>query len=249
MAHLPLIMSPSGGKLSKRKAESEGIPVNVKDYIAQQFEPHALVNFLAFLGWSPGNDKELFDMQELVDAFSLERVSKSGAIFNFKKLMWYNEHYLREKSAEELLPRVKSRMDENGVPGVDDEYLKEVIELFKERASKVTDFVDEGMYFFETPTEFDEKTAKKAWKEQTPEILGKFKDDIAELSDDEFTGPNVKEKAKAILDEKGLGFGKLAQPLRLAVSGIGYGPDLFSMVALLGKDEVIKRLEFAIETL
>jgi len=109
--------------------------------------------------------------------------------------------------------------------------------------------VDEGMYFFETPTEFDEKTAKKAWKEQTPEILGKFKDDIAELSDDEFTGPNVKEKAKANLDEKGLGFGKLAQPLRLAVSGIGYGPDLFSMVALLGKDEVIKRLEFAIETL
>src|SRR5699024_10449282 len=102
----PLIMSPSGGKLSKRKAETEGIPINARDYRKQRFEPQALVNFLAYLGWSPGDDSELHDMEELTELFSLDRVTKGGAVFDFKKLIWYNEQYLRGQTAEQLLPRV-----------------------------------------------------------------------------------------------------------------------------------------------
>ena len=112
MAHLPLIMSPSGGKLSKRKAESEGILVNTKDYISGNYEPKALINFLAYLGWSPGDDSEIHSMKELCELFSLERVSKGGAVFNYKKLMWYNEHYLGSTLVKDLLPTVKSLMEE-----------------------------------------------------------------------------------------------------------------------------------------
>src|SRR5690625_1528261 len=115
MAHLPLIMSPSGGKLSKRKAESEGIPINTRDYREQKFEPEALVNFLAYLGWSPGDDTELHTMDELIGLFSLDRVSKGGAVFDYKKLIWYNEHYLRQKSTDELYPRIEVIAEEHGI--------------------------------------------------------------------------------------------------------------------------------------
>src|SRR5699024_9007587 len=142
MAHLPLIMSPSGGKLSKRKAETEGIPINAKDYVEQQFEPEALVNFLAYLGWSPGDDSELHSMDELTDLFSLDRVSKGGAVFNYKKLVWYNEQYLRVQSAEELYPRVDAIAKEQGLDPEKD-YLLQIIELMKDRASNVQDFINQ----------------------------------------------------------------------------------------------------------
>ncbi|MEX0685015.1 MAG: glutamate--tRNA ligase [Balneolales bacterium] len=249
MAHLPLIMSPKGGKLSKRNAEELGIPVNVRDYVKGHYEPEALINFLAFLGWSPGDDREVFSMDELIKEFSLERIGKGGAIFNHSKLIWYNEHFLRSIPEDELLPRVKLQADEAGYAGFTDDYLKQVILLMKERASLLPEFIIHGAYFFEEPKEYDEKTVKKAWKENTPELVGLFRDQIAELDDHNFKATEIKQRLSAIVEEQGIGFGKLMQPVRLAVTGIGFGPDLFETMELLGKDKVISRLDNAVENL
>lgn len=248
MAHLPLIMSPSGGKLSKRKAESEGIPVNTKDYIAGNYEPEALVNFLAYLGWSPGDDSEIHDMKELCELFTLDRVSKGGAVFNHKKLMWYNEHYLRSTSVDELLPTVKALMEEVGFDTKNDEYLKEVLGLLHERVAKVDEFVAMGSFFFEAPAEYDEKALKK-WKEDSPEMVKAYQAKVAALSEEDFIAPNLKSALEAVVAENEVGFGKVMMPVRIATTGQGFGPDLFSALALVGKDEVLRRMDEAIEKL
>jgi len=247
MAHLPLIMSPSGGKLSKRKAETEGIPINTKDYIDQKFEPEALVNFLAYLGWSPGDDTEVHSMDELIDLFSLDRVSKGGAVFDYKKLIWYNEHYLREKSADELFPRVKEIAKEHGIDP-DEEYMKQIITLMKDRVSKIEDFVTDGKFFFEDPEEYDEKAVKK-WKDSSAELLSSYVDKIEELDDEHFEAKTLKDKIKEVIEAHDVGFGKLMMPLRVAVSGMGYGPDLTPTIELLGKEITIRRINSAIERL
>jgi len=248
MAHLPLIMSPSGGKLSKRKAESEGIPVNTKDYISGNYEPDALVNFLAYLGWSPGDDSEIHTMKELCDLFTLDRVSKGGAVFNYKKLMWYNENYIREHSVEELKPRVEALLLEKDFEIPSDEFLNTVIELLHERVSKVDEFVSMGAFFFEAPDEYDEKALKK-WKDDSPVILKAYRDKIAQLSEDEFEAVTLKDKIKETIEEHEVGFGKLMMPLRVAVSGQGFGPDLTPALELIGKEEVLKRIDTALEKL
>jgi len=247
MAHLPLIMSPSGGKLSKRKAETEGIPINTRDYIEQKFEPEAVVNFLAYLGWSPGDDSEIHSMDELIDLFSLDRVSKGGAVFDYKKLIWYNEHYLREKSADELYPRVKEIAEEHGIDP-DEEYLKEIIPLMKDRVSKIEDFITMGRFFFEDPEEYDEQALKK-WKDGSAELLSDYIDELEELNPDEFNAKMVKDKVKEVINAHDVGFGKLMMPLRLAVSGMGYGPDLTPTIELLGKETTIRRIKKAIDKL
>lgn len=247
MAHLPLIMSPSGGKLSKRKAESEGIPINTQDYIEQKFEPEALVNFLAYLGWSPGDDTELHTMDELIDLFSLDRVSKGGAVFDYQKLIWYNEHYLREKSADELFPRVKEIANEHGIDP-DKKYMKKIIPLMKDRVSKVEDFVTDGKFFFEDPEEYDEQATKK-WNDGSAELLRDYVEKIEELGDDEFEAKTLKDKIKEVIEAHDVGFGPLMMPLRVAVSGMGYGPDLTPTIELLGKETTIRRINTAIEKL
>lgn len=247
MAHLPLIMSPSGGKLSKRKAESEGIPINTKDYIEQKFEPEALVNFLAYLGWSPGDDTELHTMDELIDLFSLDRVSKGGAVFDYKKLIWYNEHYLREKPADELFPRVKEIAEEHGIQP-DEAYMKEIIPLMKDRVSKIEDFVTLGRFFFEDPEEYEEQALKK-WKDNSAELLNAYVSKIETLDEDEFEAKRLKDKIKEVISAHDVGFGPLMMPLRVAVSGMGYGPDLTPTIELLGKETTIRRIEMAIRKL
>jgi glutamyl-tRNA synthetase len=248
MAHLPLIMSPSGGKLSKRKAESEGIPINTKDYISGHYEPDALVNFLAYLGWSPGDDSEIHDMKALSELFTLDRVSKGGAVFNHKKLMWYNENYIREHSIAELKPRVKVLMEAEGFEIPSDEFLTKVIELLHERVSKVDEFVSMGAFFFEAPESYDEKALKK-WKDDSPVILKTYRDKIEVLSKQEFEAVTLKDKIKETIEEHEVGFGKLMMPLRLAVSGQGFGPDLTPALELIGKPEVLARIDTIIEKL
>lgn len=248
MAHLPLIMSPSGGKLSKRKAESEGIPVNTKDYIAGNYEPDALVNFLAYLGWSPGDDSEIHDMKELCELFSLDRVSKGGAVFNYKKLMWYNENYIREHSVEELKPRVEALFIGQGYEIPSDEFLTTVIELLQERVSKVDEFVSMGSFFFEAPKAYDENALKK-WKDDSPQLVLSYKARIEALSEDEFKAATLKSKLEETIEEHEVGFGKLMMPLRIAISGQGFGPDLFPALELIGKDEVLQRIDTALERL
>lgn len=246
MAHLPLIMSPDGGKLSKRTG-SEGTPLNAKDYREQKYEPEALINFLAYLGWSPGDDSELHSLEELVQLFSLDRVSKSGAVFNHKKLLWYNEHYLREKPAETLFPRVRAIAEEHGVKP-DKAYMLQIIELMKERVSKVEDFVTHGMFFFEDPEEYDEKALKK-WKDDSGEIVKACLYKISDLEVKDFTVENLKAAVNELAEEKNTGFGKVAMPLRVVITGQGFGPDLFPSIELLGKETTIRRIKTALDRL
>lgn len=248
MAHLPLIMSPSGGKLSKRKAESEGIPVNTKDYISGNYEPEALINFLAYLGWSPGDDSEIHDMKELCELFTLDRVSKGGAVFNYKKLMWYNEHYIRETSVEELQPRVKVLAEEMGFDTKSDAYLNTVVKLLHERVSKIDEFVSMGSFFFEAPKEYDEKAVKK-WKDDSAGLVKAWTEKVDALSEEEFKAAILKSKLEETIEEHEVGFGKLMMPLRIAVTGQGFGPDLFESLELLGKEEVMERIETALKRL
>lgn len=247
MAHLPLIMSPSGGKLSKRKAESEGIPINTRDYIEQKFEPEALVNFLAYLGWSPGDDSEIHSMDELIDLFSLDRVSKGGAVFDYKKLIWYNEHYLREKPVDQLYPRIEEIAEEHGID-LEEAYMKKIIPLMKDRVSKLEDFVTQGRFFFEDPEEYDEQALKK-WKGGSAELLESYVEEIEQLEESEFKAKKLKDKIKEVINDHDVGFGKLMMPLRVAVSGMGYGPDLTPTLELLGKEKTIRRIKTAIDKL
>lgn len=248
MAHLPLIMSPSGGKLSKRKAESEGIPVNTRDYIAGHYDPRALVNFLAYLGWSPGDDSEIHNMKELCELFTLDRVSKGGAVFNHKKLMWYNEHYLRETSVEELMPVVQKLAEEVGLNTKDADYLKTVVELLHERVSKVDEFITMGAFFFEPPKAYDENALKK-WKEDSPVLVRAWKEKVCDLPEGQFKAATLKSKLEEVINEHEVGFGKLMMPLRIAVTGQGFGPDLFPALELIGKEEVLNRIDVALEKL
>lgn len=246
MAHLPLIMSPSGGKLSKRKAESEGIPINTKDYIEKNYEPEALVNFLAYLGWSPGDDSEIHSLDELIDLFTMDRVSKGGAVFNHKKLLWYNEHYLREQPDARIAKRLKEIDDEGLINDVNDEYLKSAVGLLKERISKIEEILEMGRFFFEDPEEYDEKALKK-WKDGSAELVALYKAEIEDLSN--FEAGKLKVSLESVINAQDVGFGKLMMPLRIAITGQGFGPDLFASMELLGKEAVIRRIDTALEKL
>ncbi len=248
MAHLPLIMSPSGGKLSKRKAEQEGIPVNVRDYISGDYEAEAVVNFLAFLGWSPGDDRELFTLDEMISEFSLERVSKSGAIFNYKKLMWYNEHYLRASDSKEIVPRIMPFLQEEGFDA-DFDFAVEVVRLLKERVSLPVEIIKQGRFFFEAPKAYDEKSVKKAWKAETPDFVKHYTEKVSGLAEKEWEASKLKSALEETIAVFEVGFGKLMLPLRVAVTGVGAGPDLFESMALLGKEEVLKRIDSALAAL
>jgi len=248
MAHLPLIMSPSGGKLSKRKAEEEGIPVNTKEYIKQNYEPEALVNFLAYLGWSSGDDSAIHTLNELCQLFTLDRVSKGGAVFNHKKLLWYNEHYLREQTDKAIAERLRPIAKAKGVEFPDDEYLQKAISLLKDRVSKIDELLDMGSFFFEDPEEYDEKALKK-WKDDSPDLVSQYREKIDELDDDKFEAAKLKSHLEDVIEANDVGFGKLMMPLRIAVTGQGFGPDLFASMQLLGKETVLKRIDAALEKL
>jgi glutamyl-tRNA synthetase len=248
MAHLPLIMSPTGGKLSKRKAEEEGIPVNTKDYIKNHYEPEALINFLAYLGWSPGDDSEIHSLNELCNLFTLERVSKGGAVFNHKKLLWYNEHYLREQSDKTLAERVQAIAKEIGKDLSESKYLELAISLLKERVSKVDELITMGNFFFEDPEEYDENALKK-WKDDSSDLVSQYREKIEHFTDDQFEASVLKSKLEEVINANEVGFGKLMMPLRIAVTGQGFGPDLFASMELLGKDVVIRRIDTALKKL
>lgn len=247
MAHLPLIMSPNGGKLSKRAAETEGIPINTANYMEGDYEPEALANFLTYLGWSPGDDSEIHSMDELIDLFSLDRVSKGGAVFDYEKLMWYNEHYLREKQAEDLYPRVQEIAEEHDLDP-DKDYLLEIIELMKERVSKVEEFITKGQFFFSDPDVYEEQAVDK-WSDNSAELLQAYIEKIESLGDEDFEATTLKDEIKEVMEAHDVGFGPIMMPLRVAVSGTGHGPDLTPTIELLGKETTIRRINRAIEEL
>jgi len=252
-AHLPLILKPDGkGKLSKRDGVKGGFPVfplEWKDpatgdisagYREDGYFKEAFVNMLAFLGWNPGTEQEIFNLDELSEVFSLERVGKSGAKFDPVKTKWFNEQYLRSKSNEELASLLKPLLDFD----VEDDYLEKVSELLKERAVFVKDMTEDDFYF-KAPTNFDEKTIKKKWKENTPQIIEELIVKFNGIED--FSSENVEIGFKEYLSEKEIGMGAVLPNFRVLVTGKGLGPSMFQISAILGKEETINRLNSGLE--
>jgi len=261
-AHLPLILRPDGnGKLSKRDGAKFGVPVfpfewkeaNDKTGETDTFSgfkedgyfPEAVTNAIVFLGWNPGTTQEIFSLDELIESFSLERVNKAGAKFDVDKIKWFNQQYLRAKNHAELARLLRPTLPA-AYSSVSDEFLEKVCELMKERATFISDIL-EGTYFFEGPSEYDEKTLRKKWKENTPalmeELMGRLE------ATEPFSSETVEVTFKGFLEEKELGFGAVLPNLRLLVTGSGMGPSMFEIAALLGKAETLERMKTGLSRL
>jgi glutamyl-tRNA synthetase len=250
-AHLPLILKPTGkGKLSKRDGDKLGFPVfplEWKDpksgevsrgYKEDGYFPEAMVNFLAFLGWNPGTEQELFSLEELTKAFELERVNKSGARFDPEKIKWFNHHYMQEQSSEKLAAFYKSSRSE--LSDIDNGYIALVVDLIKERATFVSDFWELSSFFFLAPSEYDEKASKKAIKDDTRGLMQELVSVIE--STDDSSKEVIQDAVKGWITSNEIGFGKVMMPLRLALVGALQGPDVFDIMFMIGKAESIKRI-------
>lgn len=256
-AHLPLILKPDGnGKLSKRDGDRLGFPVfplqwnpaegeSSSGYREQGYFPGAFINMLAFLGWNPGTNEELFSMKELIERFSLARVNKAGARFDPDKTRWFNQQYLRSFSDQELGLFLQPLTSEAGY-SVDVEYCAQVASVMKERATFVREMLEDGRYFFEAPSDYDEKGMKK-WKEETPEIVRALHDIFLAL--DDFSSESVDKAFHGFMEARELGFGKVGPGFRLALTGKGMGPSLPDIAAIIGKEETLARLNTALEKL
>ena len=258
-AHLPLLLKPEGnGKLSKRDGDRLGFPVfplEWKDpktgeissgYRESGYLPEAVVNFLALLGWNPGNDQELMSMDDLIHLFSLERCSKSGAKFDYEKGKWFNHQYIQQKPNSEIAQLFQPYVAEHSVDAPL-EYIEKVVSLVKERVNFVKELWDQSFFFFIAPTSYDEKVVKKRWKEESPAQLTELIDVIKNIED--FSAHNQEEIVKAWIESKAYHLGNIMNAFRLAIVGESKGPHMFDITATIGKAETIKRLEKAIEIL
>lgn len=257
MAHLPLLLSPDGdGKLSKRDGDKYGFPVfplewndpatgaKFSGYRETGYLPEAVVNTLALLGWNPGDNREIFSLQELVELFSLERVGKSGVKFDKKKSVWFNQHYLKLSPNERFLPELKSRLAAENLDVPSDEKLKKIVGMLKDRVEYTKDFFVHGEYFFRSPREFDREAAAKKWNGAFVAGLLPALEGLAD-----WTAPAIEAAVKAEVDKAGLAAGKIMPALRLGLCGVGFGPGIYDVMETLGKETTVQRLQFALKTL
>lgn len=258
-AHLPLLLKPEGnGKLSKRDGDRLGFPVfplEWKDpktgdvssgYRESGYLPQAVLNFLALLGWNPGDDKEIMSLDEMVSLFDLARCSKSGAKFDYKKGMWFNHQYIQSTPNSELALMFMPILEENGVKA-DIATVTRVVELTKSRVNFVKELWEASSFFFVAPTAYDEKTVKKRWKEDTPQVMSELIDLLNNMSDF-----SAESQEKAVMDwiaTKEYHAGNVMNAFRLAVVGEGKGPHMFDITNIIGKEETIKRIKRAVEVL
>jgi len=241
-AHLPLLLNPDKSKLSKRQGD-----VAVEDYRDKGYLKEALINFVALLGWNYGDDKEFYEMDELIRKFSLERVHKSGAVFNIEKLNWLNFEHLRRKPDLEVLNMLRNEIEKSGYTNSNysDEYLVMVISSMKERVSFVKEYLTKSPYFFSAPDQYDEKVIQKRWKEDSVDLLKKLSARLKSLSNP--TKEDYENELNNTASESGAGIGKIIHPLRLAVSGMGEGPGVFDILFVIGKEETLRRINTAIQ--
>lgn len=252
-AHLPLILKPNGkGKLSKRDGSKLGIPVfplswqgetEEESFIGFRefgFVPQAAINFLALLGWNPGTEQEVFLLNELCEAFSLEKISKAGARFDIDKAKWFNQQYIIQSNNAELAELVRPIIAAKGYQP-ETAFLQGFCGMMKERVTLLPDFWTNGYYFFSEELEYDEKTIRKKWLPERSAFFENLTKELARLDPFEATG--IKAKIVASMEENGLGFGDVLPIFRIAISGTLKGPDLFEMMALLGNEVVQKRLK------
>lgn len=256
-AHLPLIMKPVGkGKLSKRDGDKMGFPVfplewKTEDgdvfsgYREDGYLPEAVVNMLALLGWNPGTEQELFSLNELIEAFDLSRVNKAGAKFDPEKTKWFQHHYLQQMEEAQLSLQFKQLLAKKNVSATGN--VPVIVSLLKERATFVEDIWEQGSFFFQAPTEFDPKAAAKAFKEETTQLLDKVIDILEKI--EKYTASELSDKIKGWITDANIGFGKVMMPLRLSLVGEMKGPDVFEILYLLGREESIARIRYAIKTL
>lgn len=258
-AHLPLILKPDGnGKLSKRDGDKLGFPVfplnwQPKDggdlftgFREQGYLSSAFVNFLAFLGWNPGTHQEMFTLEELIEEFKIERIGKAGTKFDIDKAKWFNQQYLKNIDSKELAEMLESYLVSEDL-SYNKSALPAICELLKERILFPQDLLTEGRFFFEAPKEYDEKVVKKKWNKEAVDVFEAFISRFDEI--EHFDHNSAKAKLIEVLEEKGLGIGKVMQALRVAVTGKGMGPDLMPVLEILGKEVVKSRIEKAIELL
>ena len=241
-AHLPLLLNPDRTKLSKRQGD-----VAVEDYQKKGYLPDALVNFIALLGWNPGDEREIFTLEELTREFSLERVGKSGAVFNIDKLNSVNKQYMRTKTDQELVSLVAPVLKEAGITGFSDDYLRKVVRLTKERVTTLLDFKETGDFFFADPARYDEEARKKNWKAESPKYVAAVLEALGTV--ESFSAAAIEEVVRKVAGQLGVGPGKLIHPVRLAITGKSTGPGLFELMEVLGKGTCVRRLERALQTL
>jgi glutamyl-tRNA synthetase len=258
-AHLPLLLKPDGnGKLSKRDADQMGFPIfpiKWKDpetneiatgYREAGYLPDALLNFLAFLGWNPGTTQELFSLDELIKAFSLERINKAGAKFDIHKAQWYNQQYLRMKSDEELAGFLLTSLQKENISVPREKAIK-IAGVMKERVTFPQDFWEQGKFFFFPPDKFEESVVNKKWNDEAVKVLSAYSQVIQ--SESVLTADTAKAVLEKVTAALGIGTGKILQALRLSITGAGGGPDLMMIMEIIGKDAVISRIEHALKTL
>ena len=258
-AHLPLLLKPNGeGKLSKRDADQMGFPIFplnwtdprtaevAKGFRESGYLPEALINFLAFLGWNPGTPQEIFSLSELTEAFSIDRIGKAGTKFDIHKAQWFNQQYLRAQSDEELSSYLLESLKAENIFCPKDKALK-ICAAMRERVTFPADLWNQGKFFFYAPTVFDQSVVLKKWNDDSIKVLRAFSEQIA-------TSPSITaEAAKATLEgvtgRLGIATGKILQALRVALTGGASGPDLMMTMEIIGKEEVVNRIDFALSTL
>ncbi|NMM47035.1 glutamate--tRNA ligase [Marinigracilibium pacificum] len=258
-AHLPLLLKPDGnGKLSKRDADKHGFPIfplNWTDPIKNEvslgykesgYLPDAFINFLSLLGWNPGNDEDLFDINKLIELFDIDRIQKSGAKFDIEKAKWFNQQYLKEKSNEELGANLHDFLKTQNVD-CDEAKCIQIASFMKERVTFIHEMYTNSKYLFEKPDSYDDKIVNKKWNNEAAEIIMDFAEKIkAENNDDP---QKLKQLLMSVVDEKGIGLGKVMPCIRLALTGQGGGPDLMEIISFFGIKESVDRMVNAVEKL
>jgi glutamyl-tRNA synthetase len=250
-AHLPLILKPDGnGKLSKRDGDRLGFPVYAMNWTDPKtgdltkgfkelgFMPEAFINLLALLGWNDGTDKEIFTLDELKASFAVDRISKAGAKFDFEKAKWFNHEWIKQSTASSLQQPVRALLEESGTQIEDEAKLLEVIDLVKDRCTLLPDFVAQSQYFFAAPTAYDSAAVKPKWNAEKAGFFEAF----AETLDINLSATDMETNFKALAETKGLKPGEVMLPLRIMLVGGKFGPGVFDIVKLLGKEEVAKRI-------
>lgn len=257
-AHLPLLLKPDGkGKLSKRDGDRLGFPVFPLEwkepsgeissgYRESGYLPEALVNFLALLGWNPGNDKEVMNMSELIELFSLERCSKSGAKFDYEKGKWFNHQYITMAPIHKLVDLFEPILHEKGIY-VSKEMIAQVVGLVRDRVYLTKDLWEQASFFFEAPATYDEKVVKKRWKAETPQQMLELIDILKDIED--FSSQNQELVVKQWIEHKEYNLGGIMNAFRLAIVGESKGPHMFDITMAIGKEETIGRLQKAIDTI
>jgi glutamyl-tRNA synthetase len=251
-AHLPLLLKPDGnGKLSKRDADLGGFPIFplqwtdpfngtvAKGFREDGYLPDAAVNFLAFLGWNPGTEQELFSMDELIQAFSLERINKHGAKFDINKAKWFNQQYLKHTPDETLAQQY--------LADVEPAKAVKIVHLLKERVTFPQEIKTEAAFLFEAPTTYDQAVVASKWNAEVSAVIAAYRDELPSVQD--FDAEQAKHTLHSLTEKLGVKMGKVMQPLRVALTGVGAGPDLMLSMEIMGKDEAMTRLSKAIETL